>query len=127
MEGTSVSLSCSAAAPCPKLPVQNYTWYKVNGTEMNTVGTGQNLTFNVTESSGSGQYSCEAQNEHGKENSTIVQLDVGCKMNTEFIFFCNIVFLFLTCIFTTYIRIFYLCQKIRCTIYLYFIFVLCGL
>ena len=74
LEGSSVTLTCSSKA---KPLVQNYTWYKVNGTEMNTVGTGQNLTFNVTESSDSGQYSCEAQNEHGKENST-VQLDVIC-------------------------------------------------
>ncbi|XP_035273187.1 sialic acid-binding Ig-like lectin 10 [Anguilla anguilla] len=43
---------------------------------MSNVGTGQNLTFNVTESSGSEQYYCEAQNEHGKENSTTVQLNV---------------------------------------------------
>ncbi|XP_061098146.1 sialic acid-binding Ig-like lectin 10 isoform X3 [Conger conger] len=43
---------------------------------MNIVGTGQNLTFNVTESSGSEQYYCEAQNKHGKENSTTVLLNV---------------------------------------------------
>ncbi|XP_064160241.1 sialoadhesin-like isoform X6 [Anguilla rostrata] len=73
LEGSSVTLTCSSNA---NPAVQNYTWYKVNGTEMNTVGTGQNLTFNVTEFSGSEQYCCEAQNEHGKENSTTVQLDV---------------------------------------------------
>ncbi|XP_061097850.1 myelin-associated glycoprotein-like isoform X2 [Conger conger] len=73
LEGSSVTLTCSSKA---SPPVQNYTWYRVNGTEMNTVGTGQNLTFNVTESSGSEQYYCEAQNEHGKENSTTVQLEV---------------------------------------------------
>ncbi|KAJ8332996.1 hypothetical protein SKAU_G00418920 [Synaphobranchus kaupii] len=73
LEGSSVTLTCSSDA---NPPVQNYTWYKVNGREMNTVGTGQNLTFNVTESSGSEQYYCEAQNQHGKENSTTVQLVV---------------------------------------------------
>ncbi|XP_061113499.1 sialic acid-binding Ig-like lectin 10 [Conger conger] len=73
LEGSSVTLTCSSKA---NPPVQNYTWYRVNGTEMNTVGTGQNLTFNVTESNGSEQYYCEAQNEHGKENSTTVQLNV---------------------------------------------------
>ncbi|KAJ8332966.1 hypothetical protein SKAU_G00418620 [Synaphobranchus kaupii] len=73
LEGSSVTLTCSSNA---NPPVQNYTWYKVNGREMNTVGTGQHLTFNVTESSGSEQYYCEAQNEHGKENSPTVQLEV---------------------------------------------------
>ncbi|KAJ8332946.1 hypothetical protein SKAU_G00418420 [Synaphobranchus kaupii] len=73
LEGSSVTLTCSSNG---NPPVQNYTWYKVNGREMNTVGTGKNLTFNVTESSGSEQYYCEAQNEHGKENSTTVQLEV---------------------------------------------------
>ncbi|XP_061097717.1 uncharacterized protein LOC133128295 isoform X2 [Conger conger] len=74
LEGSSVTLTCSSKA---SPPVQNYTWYRVNGPEMNTVGTGQNLTFNVTESSGSEQHYCEAQNEHGKENSTAVQLGVN--------------------------------------------------
>ncbi|KAJ8332956.1 hypothetical protein SKAU_G00418520 [Synaphobranchus kaupii] len=73
LEGSSVTLTCSSNG---NPPVQHYTWYKVNGREMNTVGTGQDLTFNVTESSGSEQYYCEAQNEHGKENSTTVQLEV---------------------------------------------------
>ncbi|KAJ8332947.1 hypothetical protein SKAU_G00418430 [Synaphobranchus kaupii] len=73
LEGSSVTLTCSSNA---NPPVQHYTWYKVNGREMNTVGTGQNLTFNVTESSGSEQYYCEAQNKHGKENSTTVELKV---------------------------------------------------
>ncbi|XP_035272903.1 sialic acid-binding Ig-like lectin 11 [Anguilla anguilla] len=73
IEDSSVTLTCSSNA---NPAVQNYIWYKVNGTEMNTVGTGQNLTFNVTESSGSEQYYCEAQNEHGKENSTTVRLNV---------------------------------------------------
>ncbi|KAJ8245242.1 hypothetical protein COCON_G00235500, partial [Conger conger] len=73
LEGSSVTLTCSSKA---SPPVQNYTWYRVNWTEMNTVRTGQNLTFNVTESSGSEQYYCEAQNKHGKDNSTTVQLNV---------------------------------------------------
>ncbi|XP_064163695.1 sialoadhesin-like [Anguilla rostrata] len=73
LAGSSVTLTCSSNA---NPAVQNYTWYKVNGTEMNTVGTGQNITFTVTESSGSEQYYCEAQNEHGKDNSANVQLNV---------------------------------------------------
>ncbi|KAI1894816.1 hypothetical protein AGOR_G00119650 [Albula goreensis] len=73
LEGSSVTLTCSSDA---NPPVQSYTWYKVNGTEMNTVGTGQNLTFSVTPSD-SGQYYCEAQNEHGMENSTTALLDIS--------------------------------------------------
>ncbi|XP_035283825.1 myelin-associated glycoprotein-like [Anguilla anguilla] len=71
--GSSMTLTCSSNA---NPAVKKYTWYKVNGTEMKTVGTGQNLTFTVTESSRSEQYYCDAQNEHGKENSTTVQLNV---------------------------------------------------
>ncbi|KAG7469044.1 hypothetical protein MATL_G00124550 [Megalops atlanticus] len=73
MLGSSVTLTCSSNA---NPPVQSYTWYKVNGPEMKTVGSGQNLTFNETEPSDSGQYYCEAQNDHGMENSTTVSLDV---------------------------------------------------
>ncbi|KAJ8332962.1 hypothetical protein SKAU_G00418580 [Synaphobranchus kaupii] len=49
LEGSSVTLTCSSNA---NPPVQNYTWYKVNGRDMNTVGNGKNLVFSVTESSG---------------------------------------------------------------------------
>ncbi|KAJ8289708.1 hypothetical protein GJAV_G00004370 [Gymnothorax javanicus] len=71
--GHSVTLTCSSKA---NPPVQIYTWYKVNGAESNTLGTGQNLTFNVTESSDGEQYYCEAQNKHGMRNSTTVQLSI---------------------------------------------------
>ncbi|KAJ8289713.1 hypothetical protein GJAV_G00004440 [Gymnothorax javanicus] len=74
LAGNSVTLTCSSKA---NPPVKNYTWYKVNGAEMNIMGTGQNLTFNVTESSNGEQYYCEAQNKHGMENSTIIQLKVN--------------------------------------------------
>ncbi|KAJ8289709.1 hypothetical protein GJAV_G00004380, partial [Gymnothorax javanicus] len=69
--GHSVTLTCSSKA---NPPVQNYTWYKVNDAETNIIRTGQNLTFNVTESSNGEQYYCEAQNKHGMKNSTTVQL-----------------------------------------------------
>ncbi|KAJ8289710.1 hypothetical protein GJAV_G00004390 [Gymnothorax javanicus] len=71
--GHSVTLTCSSNA---NPPVQIYTWYKVDGAEMNMIGTGQNLTFNVTESSNCEQYYCEAQNKHGMKNSTTVQLSI---------------------------------------------------
>ncbi|KAJ8332958.1 hypothetical protein SKAU_G00418540 [Synaphobranchus kaupii] len=86
LEGSSVTLTCSSNA---NPPVQHYTWYKVNGREMNTVGTGQNLTFTVTESSGSEQYYCEAQNQHGKENSTTVQLEIDYMPRISYSGSCN--------------------------------------
>ncbi|XP_066563550.1 myelin-associated glycoprotein isoform X3 [Amia ocellicauda] len=70
-EGSSVTLTCSSNA---NPPVSNYTWVKVNGDQVTPRGSGQNLTFSVT-ASDSGQYYCEAQNEHGVGNAT-VQLDV---------------------------------------------------
>ncbi|KAJ8404984.1 hypothetical protein AAFF_G00329050 [Aldrovandia affinis] len=73
LEGSSVTLTCSSDA---NPPVQNYTWYKVNGRKLNPVESGHNLTFNVTEPSDSGQYYCEAQNEHGMGNSETVLLEI---------------------------------------------------
>ncbi|KAJ8259651.1 hypothetical protein GJAV_G00171900 [Gymnothorax javanicus] len=70
--GSNVTLTCSSEA---NPPVLNYTWYKVNGTEMRAVGSGQNLTINVTECSE--QYYCRALNKYGKDNSTI-QLNGIC-------------------------------------------------
>ncbi|KAJ8290237.1 hypothetical protein GJAV_G00010360 [Gymnothorax javanicus] len=73
LEGSSLTLTCSSKA---NPPVQTYTWYKVRGREMGTIGTGLTLTVNVTEASRSELYHCEAQNDQGKENSTSVQLDI---------------------------------------------------
>ncbi|XP_066575215.1 sialic acid-binding Ig-like lectin 5 isoform X2 [Amia ocellicauda] len=76
LEGSSVTLTCSSNA---NPPVSNYTWFKVTGDQATQRGSGQNLTFNVTEPSDSGQYYCEAQNEHGAETSTQVTVTVTVK------------------------------------------------
>ncbi|KAG9328543.1 hypothetical protein JZ751_013373 [Albula glossodonta] len=75
-EGENVLYSTVMNSSNANPPVQSYTWYKVNGTEMNTVGTGQKLTFSVTPSD-SEQYHCEAQNQHGMEKSPIALLDIS--------------------------------------------------
>nr|XP_023662755.1 myelin-associated glycoprotein-like isoform X2 [Paramormyrops kingsleyae] len=66
--GKDGSLTCrSDANPA----VNNFTWYKVNGSEIEVVSYTQSLTCNITEVSG--QYYCQAQNEHGLQNSSTVQ------------------------------------------------------
>nr|XP_015192001.1 PREDICTED: B-cell receptor CD22-like isoform X1 [Lepisosteus oculatus]XP_015192002.1 PREDICTED: B-cell receptor CD22-like isoform X1 [Lepisosteus oculatus]XP_015192003.1 PREDICTED: B-cell receptor CD22-like isoform X1 [Lepisosteus oculatus] len=70
LQGNSVTLTCSTNA---NPPVTNYTWFKVNGSKTVQTGAEQTLTFNITDTD-SVQYYCEAQNEHGKGNSTTVQL-----------------------------------------------------
>ncbi|XP_048842122.1 B-cell receptor CD22-like isoform X2 [Brienomyrus brachyistius] len=68
--GKDRNLTCSSDA---NPAVNNYTWYKVTGSETKVVSHRQNLTCNITEVSG--QYYCQAQNEHGLQNSSTVQLD----------------------------------------------------
>uniref|UniRef100_A0A3B3RY47 Ig-like domain-containing protein n=1 Tax=Paramormyrops kingsleyae TaxID=1676925 RepID=A0A3B3RY47_9TELE len=68
------SLTCKSVA---KPAVKNYTWYKVTGGEIKVVSYSQNLTCNITEVSG--QYYCQAQNKHGLQNSSIVNLHSECK------------------------------------------------
>ncbi|XP_072559091.1 sialoadhesin-like [Paramormyrops kingsleyae] len=67
--GKDGSLTCSSDA---NPAVNNYTWYKVSGGEIKVVSYTQSLTSNITEVSG--QYYCQAQNEHGLQNSSTVQL-----------------------------------------------------
>uniref|UniRef100_A0A3B3RZF2 Ig-like domain-containing protein n=1 Tax=Paramormyrops kingsleyae TaxID=1676925 RepID=A0A3B3RZF2_9TELE len=67
--GKDGSLTCSSDA---NPAVNNYTWYKVTGSEIEVVSYTQTLTCNITEVSG--QYYCQAQNEHGLQNSSTVQL-----------------------------------------------------
>ncbi|XP_048842300.1 B-cell receptor CD22-like [Brienomyrus brachyistius] len=68
--GKDRSLTCSSDA---NPAVNNYTWYRVTGSEIKVVSHRQNLTCNITEVSG--QYYCQARNEHGLQNSSTVQLD----------------------------------------------------
>ncbi|XP_072559201.1 myelin-associated glycoprotein-like [Paramormyrops kingsleyae] len=72
--GKDGSLTCSSDA---NPAVNNYTWYKVTGSEIEVVSYTQSLTCNITEVSG--QYYCQAQNEHGLQNSSTVQLHCECK------------------------------------------------
>uniref|UniRef100_A0A3B3RXW7 Ig-like domain-containing protein n=1 Tax=Paramormyrops kingsleyae TaxID=1676925 RepID=A0A3B3RXW7_9TELE len=66
--GKDGSLTCSSDA---NPAVNNYTWYKVTGSEIEVVSYSQSLTCNITEVSG--QYYCQAQNEHGLQNSSTEQ------------------------------------------------------
>ncbi|CAB1438697.1 unnamed protein product [Pleuronectes platessa] len=70
MEGSSVTLTCSSDAN----PAANYTWYKED--EDSSTASGQIFTItNITAEHG-GKYQCEAQNTHGRSNTTL-HLTVG--------------------------------------------------
>ncbi|XP_058236265.1 B-cell receptor CD22-like [Hemibagrus wyckioides] len=64
VEGSSVTLTCSSDA---NPPAQNYTWYMEK--ESSPVGSGQSYRAGQ-----SGQYYCEAQNEHGSDRSAAVSI-----------------------------------------------------
>ncbi|XP_053333584.1 sialoadhesin-like [Clarias gariepinus] len=67
IKDSSVTLTCSSDA---NLPVENYTWFKVN--ESSAVGSGQ--SYRALQS---GQYYCEAQNKHGSERSAAVSVTLN--------------------------------------------------
>ncbi|XP_053274861.1 sialoadhesin [Pleuronectes platessa] len=70
MEGSSVTLTCSSDSN----PAANYTWYKED--EDSPTASGQIFTItNITAEHG-GKYQCEAQNTHGRSNTTL-HLTVG--------------------------------------------------
>ncbi|XP_067355808.1 carcinoembryonic antigen-related cell adhesion molecule 5-like [Channa argus] len=64
-EGSSVTLTCSSDAN----PAANYTWYKEN--EDSPKASGQIFTIPDIRPEHSGNYSCEAQNTIGRQNSTL--------------------------------------------------------
>ncbi|KAI9524126.1 hypothetical protein NQZ68_021088 [Dissostichus eleginoides] len=70
LEGSSVSLLCKSRA---NPPVTNYTWYKGDEEEKEA---GSSLVLNDVKPSSSGDYYCVAENEHGDQNSTLIQLDI---------------------------------------------------
>uniref|UniRef100_A0A674A4Q7 B-cell receptor CD22 n=1 Tax=Salmo trutta TaxID=8032 RepID=A0A674A4Q7_SALTR len=76
VEGSSVTLTCSSDA---NPPVQSYTWwYNKNGGDYQSM-TGPQHVFNQIQSSDSGEYYCEAQNEMGTDRSRTINMDVKCE------------------------------------------------
>ncbi|XP_045568578.1 sialoadhesin-like [Salmo salar] len=72
VEDSSVTLTCSSDA---NPPVDKYTWYKKNGGDYQSM-TGPQHVFNQIQSSDTGEYYCEAQNEMGTDRSRTINMDV---------------------------------------------------
>ncbi|XP_029545591.1 B-cell receptor CD22 [Salmo trutta] len=72
VEDSSVTLTCSSDA---NPPVDKYTWYQKNGGDYQSM-TGPQHVFNQIQSSDSGEYYCEAQNEMGTDRSRTINMDV---------------------------------------------------
>ncbi|XP_073669917.1 B-cell receptor CD22-like [Paramisgurnus dabryanus] len=72
LEGSSVTLICSSDG---NPAVLNYTWYRQNGTQLQMLQTGYNLTLNVTNRTPAGPYYCQAQNLYGTQNTSVL-LDI---------------------------------------------------
>ncbi|XP_035602177.1 B-cell receptor CD22-like isoform X2 [Oncorhynchus keta] len=73
LEGSSVNLTCSSHA---NPAVENYTWFKKDGTDASQTGSGDVLALTSLTSSDSGQYFCEARNREGAHKSTVVSLTI---------------------------------------------------
>ncbi|XP_059408987.1 B-cell receptor CD22-like isoform X3 [Carassius carassius] len=71
VEGDSVTLSCSSDSNPPALI---FRWFKEN--QNSAVGSGQSFIISSFNSSHSGRYSCEAQNQHGSQRSDSVSVAV---------------------------------------------------
>ncbi|KAL2085344.1 hypothetical protein ACEWY4_018664 [Coilia grayii] len=71
-EGSSVTLTCNSSEANP--PVHNYTWFR--DTQTSPVGSGPNITFNVS-SSHAGLYYCRAEHLRGGKESNRVELKVA--------------------------------------------------
>ncbi|XP_073726164.1 B-cell receptor CD22 [Misgurnus anguillicaudatus] len=72
LEGSSVTLICSSDG---NPAVFIYTWYRENGGQLEELQTGSNLTFNVTDRTHTGRYYCQAKNQHGTQNTSVL-LDI---------------------------------------------------
>ncbi|XP_038131273.1 hemicentin-1-like [Cyprinodon tularosa] len=72
-EGSSVTLRCSSEAN----PPANYTWYKKTKTStLQPLSRGSEFLLNNIQSSDSGEYYCEAENQLGNRRSTNLNVDV---------------------------------------------------
>uniref|UniRef100_A0AAQ4RFY3 Ig-like domain-containing protein n=1 Tax=Gasterosteus aculeatus aculeatus TaxID=481459 RepID=A0AAQ4RFY3_GASAC len=72
LEGGSVTLTCSADAN----PAASYTWYKQDGTsDPHLLSKEPHLVFSSIQSSDSGNYSCTAENQLGRNTSDFISID----------------------------------------------------
>ncbi|XP_052402575.1 sialoadhesin isoform X1 [Carassius gibelio] len=71
VEGDSVTLICSSDSNPPAL---NFSWFKEN--QSSAVGSGQSFIISSFNSSHSGRYYCETQNQHGSQRSASVSVSV---------------------------------------------------
>ncbi|XP_039626558.1 myelin-associated glycoprotein-like [Polypterus senegalus] len=72
MEGDWAALTCNSSAN----PTANYSWFKMNGTAGSLMASQQELIIEAVTPIDSGGYYCEARNSLGKQNSTVVSLEV---------------------------------------------------
>ncbi|XP_063065482.1 sialoadhesin-like, partial [Engraulis encrasicolus] len=70
-EGDSVTLTCSSHA---NPPISNYTWYKINRTEM--IGSGKNYGIINVHPEDSGEYYCRVENTVGYSKSLSLHVNV---------------------------------------------------
>ncbi|XP_050961681.1 B-cell receptor CD22-like [Labeo rohita] len=80
VEGDSVTLICSSDSNPPAL---NFSWFKEN--QNSTTESGQSFSISSINSSHSGLYYCEAQNEYGSQRSASVSVTVKGVSNSLFI------------------------------------------
>ncbi|XP_077383929.1 B-cell receptor CD22-like isoform X1 [Festucalex cinctus] len=72
LDGSAVTLSCASEA---NPPAANVTWYRVNAGRRTLIGTGKEITFNVTKLSQDTFY-CENVNIHGTRVAQPIAIDV---------------------------------------------------
>lgn len=73
-EGDLITLTCNSDA---NPAVESYTWFKVSGEDVVSVGFKNTLSTPVTEVDR--QFYCRASNKYGSQNSSITYIDIHCK------------------------------------------------
>lgn len=71
--GTMVNLACSSNG---NPPVSSFTWYSVKGDQVVRLGVGKRLETSV--SAEVHQFYCEGRNDHGRQNSTLIEVVIQC-------------------------------------------------
>ncbi|XP_035272927.1 sialoadhesin-like [Anguilla anguilla] len=109
--GSSVTLTCNSNA---NPPVQNYTWYKMKGRDIEVVGTGDKSVLLVSATDG-GHYFCEARNPRGAQRSeTVFLFFEGSKFSLAQHIICGtLVFLYILTVCVGVYKYKSLCKQIQ--------------